>query len=821
MNLLSLVLSVVLQGPLASDPELPRPVVVRAADAGKPSTPVVPVAEAGTTSTPSSGSPGSTLSPPAAATPIPSSQSPIPSSQSPIPNPQPPISNPQPPIPSAQSPIPNSQSPIPNPQSPIPSSQSPIPNPQSPIPNPSAGFPRQEPPPSALPNRSKLTPPEMVAELLKLPTGTAVTGRPISLAEALALARDRARQLEVVHAYWRLTLAIGEYRVWLDQCDQLGKLPSKASDSAILRAAQASSAAGLRVAEVAAVRGQHELAEAAMLAPIQLLPLPADRPHVGPYRTNFERVFVVGGAPPRARLIDRTLPVRRKAIDARADAVEAGQYALEATLDAYGRGDVDLSAVLGSLDFWSQQRRAFLAAVCDYNHDIADFALAVAGPELTVPSVVGMLIMSPSGRTAPSAPASNSSPAPGTVPNRLRPEVDKGVSAPLEGARQAIFTEPLTGPAVETSAPNSPSPVSASTSPSGDTVNGPTHSILKSPEEKPPAAPNLLPASGQTPALMPPNNQDPAPTPPLDSAIRRPTYRNGERGPVPGATAPISPASPSDSGTSAPRTVQKLELAADSATAAAFYPALFDAQPGVRAKRLALWFHANASLPDRSGEPIDLAACLRRLLSADRRGLLDAYWAASQRAAEYQAYTQQASQIQLLDPIALQRSNRPHEYPAIAAEREAVNADRYDAHVRLLEAQFELTGRTDRPLDGAWLLPATPPHAGPYNLRLETQSPAPASVWRVKRLAATIPSLYASLQQRATAVVEADKAREPDLSDYQAGRRSIEQVLWGIRRQSAQTLAYLESLTQYNRAIAEYSLTVRPHSSPMNSCGRS
>jgi hypothetical protein len=253
-----------------------------------------------------------------------------------------------------------------------------------------------------------------------------------------------------------------------------------------------------------------------------------------------------------------------------------------------------------------------------------------------------------------------------------------------------------------------------------------------------------------------------------------------------------------------------LELAADSAATAAFYPALFDAQPGVRAKRLALWFHANASLPDKTGEPIDLATCLRRLLSADRRGLIDAYWTASQRAAEYQAYAQQASQIQLLDPVALQRSNHPHEHPAIVAEREAVKADQYDAQVRLLEAQFELTARTDRPLDGAWLLPATPPHAGPYNLRLETQSPAPANLWRVKRLAATVPSLYANLQQRATAVVEADKAREPDLSDYQTGRRSIAQVLWGIRQQSAQTLAYLEALTQYNRAIAEYSLTVRP-----------
>ena len=185
--------------------------------------------------------------------------------------------------------------------------------------------------------------------------------------------------------------------------------------------ARASAAAAVQEAEVRAVAAQHELAGLMSLAP-GTPPLPADRPHVGTYHTYFAQLFGAGPAPDRTRLIDPALPLRAAAIDAHAVAIQASEDALAAAVEAQAGGQGPLAPVLASLDKHRRQQEQFMASVCRYNHDIADYALTVAGPLTTSEDVVAMLIRSqppavqPAGVQTPTAQTPVEKPSRGVVP---------------------------------------------------------------------------------------------------------------------------------------------------------------------------------------------------------------------------------------------------------------------------------------------------------------------------------------------------------------------------------------------------------------------
>ena len=77
-----------------------------------------------------------------------------------------------------------------------------------------------------------------------------------------------------------------------------------------------------------------------------------------------------------------------------------------------------------------------------------------------------------------------------------------------------------------------------------------------------------------------------------------------------------------------------------------------------------------------------------------------------------------------------------------------------------------------------------------------------------------IPAMGDSVQQHATAVVESDAARAVATEKYRAGGASIDSVLESVGQQTEQTVAFLETLTDYNRAIADYALAVLPPAAP-------
>ena len=628
--------------------------------------------------------------------------------------------------------------------------------------------------------------PEVVARLFAVPADGVVAGRPITLLEALGSARDRSEQTEAARAYWQLSAALGQYRVWHDAAERLRHIEPRAGDAPVFRAARAKTAESLRNAELAAGRAQRALAEIARLSSSQPLPLPADLPHIGPYRTNFDEVYAVQNVPPSMRLIHRTLPLRRKGIDARATAVQASEDAAETAIDLYRAGTVELSVLLSCLGRVADERAALVWDVCQYNREIAGYAMGVAGVHVSPQALVAMLILPASGAEGPPAETGNVA-TPRALPTRR-----SSVTQP-SGVEPATWLQPVPEgqPAEGTLLPGSGRPTLA-----------PARPTLAPP--KPPAAPaESLPVP-------------PKPVADPEKAGPPPARTRPEGQPVFGPNRTPAEGPSTQNPAVAPRMVERQAAAtpdAASASSLALYPALVNAAPAARVKHLGQALHWTRNLPQDAGRPTELDECLRGQSGNDRRSVLDAYWLARQRAAEYQVIAGQAEFMEQLLPIVLEHRGQPSgplDMLRLRAARLACDAAQLEAHVELLESEFELTRRAGRPLDAAWLLPSTVPHAGPYLLKLDAQRPEVVKQAAVQRLAATIPALDDALQEQAAVVVEADSALAAAAAAYQAGGRSIDSLLTCLQGQTAETHAFLQMLSGYNRAIAEYALTVLP-----------
>ena len=251
---------------------------------------------------------------------------------------------------------------------------------------------------------------------MTLPPGSSLSGQPLALLTVLSTAPGRRQQLELAHAYWRLAEAVADYCFCVEEKKQLEQVHPAGDETAEWRLARASSSAALQEAEVRAVAAQHDLAGLMSLAPAAVPPLPADRPHVGSYRTYFKELFGSGPAPDRTRLIDRTLPLRTAAIDAHSVALQASEDSLAAALEAQAAGQGPLAPLLACLDEHRRQQEQFMASVCRYNHDIADYALNVAGPLTNNEALTAMLIRSDpaAGQTPVETPAGGVVPTSGT-----------------------------------------------------------------------------------------------------------------------------------------------------------------------------------------------------------------------------------------------------------------------------------------------------------------------------------------------------------------------------------------------------------------------
>jgi hypothetical protein len=616
--------------------------------------------------------------------------------------------------------------------------------------------------PAAPRESHRWTPAQEVAALSRLPEGVAIGGSPLSLVQAISNARDRSQQAAVIHAYWRLTQAIAGYHICFEAERQLSQLRAREQAGTILLTAQAAAKASLQAARVAMSGAQYDLAAAAQLSPAASPPLAANLPHAGPYRTLFDQIASRSSPPPAALLLNRTLPENYQAIEQRLAALHEADNALAAAIELYQAGHGDLAGLLRCNDAFASQQRIFMADVCDYNHRIADYVLSVVQRPTTNQALIDMLILTEHNTGLPAGTPTKSGRG-GGLPGGM------GMGAEPNAVRAASAQEPLSN--------GSSLPRKGLTSileRSGD-----DRAVAAAPANRPPDA-------GVAPSLLAPPVGPLVPIPPSASAL------------LPG-----------------PRTAQMQITRSTDPKTLELFSGLVEKSVTSRAQELSAALHTQAQ--GESGvKPVELRECLRIARPADRREVIAAYWLARQRAAERQWLAIEKAWLDQLDQPA--RDHRaaspagPLETVRVRAAREAVDADRLESSIALLEAEFDLTRRCGPSAGSSWFMPVTSPHAGPYDLKQASLAPQLSQSWAVRRLVDVIPGYLDDLQHRASAAVQADVARAAFTAAYQEGNAPIETLLSQIEKETAEVRSFLQAATKYNQSIAEYVLLVAPPS---------
>jgi len=748
--------------------------------------------------------------------------------------------------------------------------------------------------------RATAAPPDLVAAALQARDG-GPTGEPITLAAALAAAADRNRQSAVVHAYWRLTLALGRANLADDFRNRLAGIEATAGSQPLWQSAHASATAVAEEAAAEVVSAQHELAGLLSRSAEQPLPLPADSPHVGPYLTHFDRLRAAGRAPNSALVIDRRLAILWQAVEARAAAAAAAEDAYQAARAASLQGTADVPTLVETAEQAHRQQRALLEVVTRYNRDIAGYALVVAPQETTGADLVRMLI---------EQPAEPLSPIPSGHDSAIHPTLATEPSGPPRTFASPPTTDAASRPRLDTRQPTRavrPRPEPKATPPEStsgaDTDNGPspTQAVRPAPSDAgdqipTPAARPDKPASGgdssaaslSAGGTSPPSDESissgsPGSNPPVapvekdlpagaaeeplpslvtppDVTGRRPDQRTVPRGSpseppeaaeaaadagaaaAPRPVVPVSPsgdtqpaaASPEGLGLPAPRppksfvapkavrptlaphaTFRANLLTGTISAAPSLYGPLREAAPARRAKQLALTLHWDRALPEGAGQPLDLAACLEHCPRQDRTELLAVFWQAREQAARYQVLADQLAWLRALTGRGDAETTEPTASQlCLESALFEARAEMHETHAALVQAQFDLAVLLGRSLDEVWPMAATPPHAGPYLPKLEDQPPEVAASRVVRRRADVLPRLGEAVRQYATAVVEADAARADSAGQFHAGEATAAALHQSICRQTKETLAFLDALSDYNRAIAAYVLAVLPPEAP-------
>lgn len=161
----------------------------------------------------------------------------------------------------------------------------------------------------------------------------------LHLREVVGGSTDTAQRRAAIKLYWEAASLLADWKFARERLQRLSELPPPGDAAAQqdYEAALAAARARLVEAEMAATTARYTLAEVTS-GPAGQLPIPADRPFVGPYRTLFDTLFANRPAPPALRRIHATLPLRRQLVDARAAAVAAAAEALEGQMEAYQAG---------------------------------------------------------------------------------------------------------------------------------------------------------------------------------------------------------------------------------------------------------------------------------------------------------------------------------------------------------------------------------------------------------------------------------------------------------------------------------------------------
>ncbi len=287
---------------------------------------------------------------------------------------------------------------------------------------------------------------DLVDALFSWPEDLRGTSAPLTLLDVLGSLVDMRQQQQAVHAYWKLSAALAEWRLARDQRQRYEQMESvvaqwsraRGRSAAVLeyQTRLAAARAEQRDAELRFIAEQYALHDLLGASATRPLGWPIDRPHVGTYRTLFEQVYGTRPAPSQARLLDRVLPLRRDTIEIQAAAVQAATDVDTELLEALARGEHDPISVCRAHEELAAQWRKLATLVRDYNLDIASYALSIPGRPATVQETVGMLIRRPHAPTATLPIAS------GAAPSIVRPSTIVDPAVAPATYLQSVPTQP-------------------------------------------------------------------------------------------------------------------------------------------------------------------------------------------------------------------------------------------------------------------------------------------------------------------------------------------------------------------------------------------
>ncbi|MDX1963007.1 MAG: hypothetical protein SFX18_07630 [Pirellulales bacterium] len=239
------------------------------------------------------------------------------------------------------------------------------------------------------------------------PEDQALSGKLVAIEDLLRVAGDRERRIKLLKGYWTLAAAMAEYHWATEEFYQLRHAADLAQKNAGLTgmdptqqqymAAAINAALARRLeTKASAISAQHELAVLMGMGngPGEL-PLAVDVPLVGTYRTRIDEIFSDRRPPARLQSIASTIDLKRDTINFRAFAIKMNWNAFDQILKEYQDRKGDAQFVVLAYEQLVKQRRAFLAAVRDYNGDITDYTMNVIDTRITPEDLAQRLVRTP------------------------------------------------------------------------------------------------------------------------------------------------------------------------------------------------------------------------------------------------------------------------------------------------------------------------------------------------------------------------------------------------------------------------------------------
>jgi hypothetical protein len=629
------------------------------------------------------------------------------------------------------------------------------------------------------------------------------------LLSIISAVRSRSQQTEAVHAYWRVTEAIGNLNLSLDETRFLSQLRDRPEETAELRTAQAMAASDSDEASLQLMAAQHDLASRLSIATASALPWPSDRPYVGPYRTYFEQLFGNRPAPERAATINQTLPLRFKAVDAHAAAVTASDAAFDAIQSQQAGGEARLHDAIRGLHQRTVARKAFWAAVCRYNHDIADYALNVVSPNMSADVVVGALIRQARPASRPVNPRAEITGTQTVVPAGF----DEPALAPTTSTKNPTNLQ-------DTSSVQSPAPpptTSSSSSPAAPpTFNPPANALPIEPPDSRTlnnSGSNAPPASsGISGAIFKETQME---DPPLQAPVEIHLNDAPRQPPAGGASRPL----PGDSGGPANRPMVPVggqgEAASGTSARTSFAPIIVTAQqqivpPGTQGG-IASVGPVTASNTSATADrlfrpaasdkvaPLLLSSCLAQCGSQRRATLVHMYWEASKSSAVYGILANQQAAIQ--DVISTLASSGPQAGAMLAATKAAQLRSAAlvcDAEADRRESASSLAIMSGKPLNQQFES-TTFPFTGKYPIQSLSGDSS------LRRLTAMMQIEESAVDHSADAVAAADQFAQSAMAVFRSGR-GHSSILDALETQAEASRRFVTAATVYNQTIAEYAV---------------